>query len=180
MCNFESLRQPKRRQIFFALKLNMCFSIRSKFKNCPCQTWRFFWYVTNFTFKGIYNPIESMYIKIWKVVRERLSEFGDMFYNCILDVSKVIFSQSSKNKANFEKEAILFCSAFCLQYWSFNPNADNKKQRYASTHTHDARLLLLTHTPELFKFVKIIPRLWNSKLETSLLPPKNSFLPHLG
>jgi hypothetical protein len=75
MCNFEricSSWHPKIWQICVVLKFNTCFIIGSKFKKYLCQPLRLFWYISNFAFKGIYIPTDSMWINIWKVIREPL------------------------------------------------------------------------------------------------------------
>lgn len=123
MCNSESFCNYWDRkiwQIYFVFKFNICFIIGLKFMKCICQHLRLLWYTSNFTFKSIFNPADSMWIQIWKLTGEPMS-----LVSCRINVyfmsSQVIFSQSSKKKDTFEKASILFRSAFCPQYKSFNP-----------------------------------------------------------
>lgn len=78
---------------------------------------RLFWNISNFTFKGIYNPPDNIRIKIGKAIIEALFEFGKMPHNCILDVIKVNIYNLPKLKLTLKRQPS--CFAFCLQYESF-------------------------------------------------------------
>lgn len=69
---------------------------------------RLFWNISNFTFKGIYNPPDNIRIKIGKAIIEALFEFGKIPHNCILDVIKVNIYNLPKLKLTLKRQPSCF------------------------------------------------------------------------